>query len=151
MTVPLFSLAASIKNRWDSLTYLVSLAGKLYTEEVPETDDGEEVELPYSWINIGPSKFDWTFENKYFEHTDVDFYILCKRLETAESAASELRKHYDWKPLTFPSLTDRCLVISPENFKLSKEFTTYKDGEPVYSVNVSYHVLVERQLQILSP
>lgn len=146
MPAPLYSLAASIKARWDGLPYLVSLAGKLYTQEVPETDDGEEVELPYSWINIGPSKFDWTFINTYFEHTDIDFCLLVKRLETAEAAAAELRKNFDWKPLTFPSVQDRCLVISPEDFKLQKEFTTYKDGEPVYSVNVSYHVLVERQL-----
>lgn len=139
------TVAAAVKTKWDTLPALASLAGPLFTQEVPENHDGEEVELPYSWVNVGSSKFDWTFETKYFEHTDLDFYILCKGLETAEQASSEFRTNFDWDNLVFSS-DSSCLIVAPTDYQLTKEFTTYKDGEPVYSVKVSYHVTVERNL-----
>lgn len=140
------SLAAAIKRKWDALPSLVTLAGNLFTQEVPENLEGEEVVLPYSWINIGSSKFDWTFETLYFEHTDVDFYILVKGLETAEQAASEFRTQFDWEALTFDDPLNKCLIVAPTDYQLSKEFLSYKDGYPVHSVKVSYHVCTERHL-----
>lgn len=143
------TVAMAIKAKWDLLPSLVETAGPLFTQEVAENLDGTDVTFPYSWINIGKSFFDWTFEIKYFENTEVDFYIHCNGLEDAELASTLFRTHFDWGSLTFQdSVNTKCLIAAPTDYQLAKDPIPDKDGNPVYTCKISFHITVERHLSI---
>lgn len=141
------SIAMAIKSKWDSLPTLVSAAGRLYTQEVPEREGDDRVTLPYSWINVGKSFFDWTFETLYFESTEVELCIMKHGLNSAENAAEIFRQNFDWDSLTFTDPTqNRSLIVTPTNYSLDKDFLPWKDGSPVYTAHLSYQIVVERHL-----
>lgn len=148
-TVDPDTVAQAVRAKWDSLPNLVGLAGNLYTQEVPEQLGSTDIELPYSWVNVGKSFFEWTFTNVYIEMVDLEFHILNRGLQNVETAAVEFRENFDWLSLTFSS-PSRTVAVHPTDHQLTNEMVRYKDGHPVYRSCTRYQVWVERNLSFPS-
>lgn len=140
------SVTQAVKAKWDSLPVLVEKAGPLYTAEVPEKFGSEDVEIPYTWLNVTNSFFEWTTESLYYEVTDLEFNTYISGLNLAEQAQEEFRQSFDWQTLSFSSPLTQTVSVFPTDASVVSEMSRYKEGSPVFRSRTCYHLVIERHL-----
>lgn len=142
------TLSAAIRTKWDQSPTLLALGGKLYLNEIPEVDeDGHPLNVPYTYVELGRTLFEWTTEQTYMEINTVEFCTYALGGANAEAAADEVRSIFDWQSLPFrdPAKSDT-IRVEPTDYKVESQMTRYRTGEIVFASHVNYHVVVGRKL-----
>lgn len=142
------TLLAAVKTQWYSTPTLLTAAGKLFANEVPERDEsGNLLELPYTYMHLSRTRIDFTFESEHYEYSTIEFNTFAAGAEAAEAARQEIRTTFDWKNLPFTSssgtLTTTIMAV-PTDYEITEEHIRYKDGSMVYRSQMCYEVCVER-------
>lgn len=141
------TLTGAIKSRWYSSVPLLSKAGKLYANEVPERDtDGAPLAVPYTYMDVSRTRFEWTVTNTYYAYTDIEFNIFAVGAQAAEEAQDELENTFNWKTLPFTSINTRTISFAPIDDQLTSENLRYKDGSLIYRAQTCYQVCLQKQL-----
>ncbi len=141
------TLHAAIKSKWFLTPTLLTKAGKLYANEVPERDtDGTPLSIPYTYLDISRTRYEWTTVNTFYEYTDLEFNTFCVGAAAAEDAQEELKQAFSWKTLPFTSSDSVTISVSPIDDLLTSENIRDKNGSLIYKSQTCYQVCVQRQL-----
>lgn len=139
------SILTALKTKWNATGSLLSLCGNLYANEVPERDpQGNPVSVPYTYCEVGRTRFTWTTESLYFEQTDIEFNTFTLGANLAEEALQEVRDQFDWESLPFTAA--HTVRVEPVDELITSENLRYKDGTLIWRAQVCYQVVVERRL-----
>jgi hypothetical protein len=139
------SILEAIQDHWNSCPILLEhFPGGLYVSEVPERLEGEELVVPYAYVDKTQSDYTWTMTTQYMETCDVDFFLFAPGAELAENCLKSLRGVYDWIEFQFSDNISSVVYMRPEMEELSAEATRYRDGRLLYRGHVRYALCVNR-------
>ena len=142
------TILAAVKTLWNSTSGLVSVAGALYANEVPERDaSGNPVAVPYTWLMVSKTRYEWTTETLYYAFTELEFNTYCVGAAAAEQAKEVLKTTFDWVPLPYGSSASKPVMTVPIDESVDSEDVRYKDGTLIYRAQTCYQVVVERHLK----
>lgn len=143
--MPVTTVLNAIKIRWDANSNLTNLiTGGLYLSQIPEKLGSTRIDLPYAYVEMGRTKFEWTMSNLYFEINDVEFCVfMAGSGVNIETALLRVHQAFDWYKLPFDdgSVTT---YLMPIDDSITAEPLKYRDGSVVYSARVRYEVWVSR-------
>lgn len=139
------SILEAVQNLWNSTAILPQhFPGGLFVAEVPERLEGEELVIPYAYVNKTQSDFTWTMTSQYMETCDLDFFMYAPGSEAVENCLKSVRGVYDWLDLRFSDNISSVIYIRPESEDINAESTRYKDGRLLYRGHIKYAVCVNR-------
>ena len=139
------TLLSAVKTAWDSSPMVLTKAGRLYVNEVPERKaDGSPVEVPYTFVRAGRTRFVWDVEDTIIETTNLDFFTFTKGAVLAEEAREAIRDVFEWEDLPFLSSTSTTVSAAPLDFQVRSEHIRYIDGSLIYSSLLGMEFRVQR-------
>lgn len=128
-----------ILDKWESNQDLVTLAGPLYTGEIPEIDvTGQKLKLPYTYMIIGSSDYSYMMAQNYLEMNEVTFYHFNTGAHLASTVLDSIYTVFAWQKLDFPSANDSTFSIRPLTKKVTCEHVRDQDGVSIYRGLISF-------------
>ena len=139
------SILEAIHDHWGRSPILPEhFPGGLYVSEVPERLDGEDLLVPYAYVDKTRSDYTWVMSTQYMENCDLDFFLFAPGAELAENCLKSLRGVYDWSEFKFSDNISSVIYMRPESEELTAENTRYRDGRLLYRGHVRYSLCVNR-------
>lgn len=139
------SVLGALKTLWDADGLLRQYAGELYANEVPERDaDGELVSVPYTYVEMGRTHFNWHFGRSHEEVTTLDFCVFAVGLRNAELACGEVQRALTKQHLPFTTPQSYTVSLLPTDYAIHSENVRYKTGDLIYRAEIRYSCRVQR-------
>jgi len=139
------SILEAIHDHWKTCPILEEhFPGGLFVSEIPERLDGEDLVIPYAYVDKTQSDYTWVMSTQYMETCDLDFFLYAPGAEAAENCLKSLRGVYDWIEFKFSDNISSVIYMRPEMEELTSESTRYRDGRLLYRGHVRYALCVNR-------
>lgn len=139
------TILEAIKAKWDGSALPGVVTGGLYLSQIPEMLGSTRIDLPYAYVELSPSRYEWTMSEIYYEIADVDFCVyVAGSGVTLESIATTLQSTFDWTTLGFSDGVTTHTYLRPIDKSFSAEPVKYRDGSIVYSARFRYEIFVSR-------
>jgi hypothetical protein len=146
--MPTDTLLKAIKDRWygdSGITDLVT--GGLFLSQVPDKNSSSRPDLPYAYVDVGKTRYVWTFSQVSGEVADVEFTIFVAGSGVnLETVMERVRARFDWCSLTFQTPYLVPVYFQPLDTDISCEPLKYRDGSLVYRGTLRYESFVNRTL-----
>lgn len=140
------TISSALGRKWDLVPTLTTLCGPLFSQEAPSTHLGKKIQLPWTVVCYDKSSYDFTFEDIYYETTQVDLSTYTLGNQAAELAAAEIHNHVDWQGLAFldPYRT-KVVRVEPLDYMIASTFTRHRTGQMVWNSRLSYLITLEKR------
>jgi hypothetical protein len=131
---------------------VANLSGGLWSSNIPETEEGLAVSIPYGRLELESCDYEWCMSkhnngHSCLEHSKVSIILFDNQVEKITSLLNLLESKFNWALFTIPPSDNstKFIHIYPLRKSSGAEFFRDKEGNQIYTGTILFECSLFRQ------